>query len=115
MPVGALTQGREDLRLDARLLQFLRLTSSLLQHDPRTAAHRLAARSFAVTPLGPRVGLIEWVQDSVPLFQLFTDWQKGAADRDAAAKAEQGARLCDPLALFHLAWPPLISSRGCLD
>ena len=39
------------------------------------------ARHYSVTPLGPRSGLIQWVDGAVPIFLLYKRWQQ----RDAAA------------------------------
>lgn len=39
------------------------------------------ARHYSVTPLGPRSGLIQWVDGAVPIFTLYKRWQQ----RDAAA------------------------------
>lgn len=39
------------------------------------------ARNYAVTPLGLRSGLIQWVDGCVPLFSLYKRWQV----REAAA------------------------------
>ena len=38
------------------------------------------ARHYSVTPLGPRSGLIQWVDGAVPIFSLYKRWQQ----RDAA-------------------------------
>ena len=86
-------QGQEDLRLEERLLQMTLLISGVLQHDPQVQARRLSIRRFAVTPLGPRVGLIEWVENTRPLFQIVNSCQKQAADRAALARPEQGKSL----------------------
>lgn len=34
------------------------------------------ARHYSVTPLGPRSGLIQWVDGAVPIFALFKRWQQ---------------------------------------
>lgn len=39
------------------------------------------ARHYSVTPLGPRSGLIQWVDGAVPVFALYKRWQQ----REAAA------------------------------
>lgn len=81
-------QGREDLRLDVRLLQFVGLVAALLKHDPSAAGHGLSIRKFVCTPLTHRVGLIEWMEGTRQIFHVFTDWQKFCARRAAAAAAE---------------------------
>jgi hypothetical protein len=35
----------------------------------------LSLRQYSITPLGNRVGLVQWVQNSVPLYSLFKQWQ----------------------------------------
>jgi hypothetical protein len=56
--------------MDERLMQFLRVTNEVLSAESSSAARRLAITPFAVTPLGPRLGLVQWVPDTVPLFQV---------------------------------------------
>ncbi len=58
-------QGREDLRTDERLMQFLRAAHAAL----RPAG--LSVRTFTVVPLARRTGLIQWVGNSVPLYEVY--------------------------------------------
>ena len=37
------------------------------------------ARHYSVTPLGPRSGLIQWVEGATPLFGLYKKWQQREA------------------------------------
>ena len=64
-------QGREDLRLDQRLMQLLQLSNGLLGH--RSGQHM---RPLTVVPLGPRMGLISWVEGTVPLYGVVKAWQR---------------------------------------
>ena len=64
-------QGREDLRLDQRLMQLLQLSNGLLGH--RGGQHM---RPLTVVPLGPRMGLISWVEGTVPLYGVVKAWQR---------------------------------------
>ncbi len=45
------------------------------------------ARHYSVTPLGPRGGLIEWVEGGTPLFAMYKRWQQ----REIVAAAAAGA------------------------
>ncbi len=63
-------QGRDDMRMDERLMQVLRAANGMLAAAPAAARRRLAVRPFAITPLGPRLGLLQWVDDTVPLFHV---------------------------------------------
>ncbi len=66
-----LFQGREELRLDERLMQLLRFSNAVLRGSHVSVLRQLRVRTFGVIPLGPRTGLIEWVEHSVPLFGLY--------------------------------------------
>ena len=72
-------QGREDLHLDERLMQMLQSANAALQADELAAYRSLHARTFAVIPLGPKTGLIEWVDHSMPLFGVYRAWQRRTA------------------------------------
>jgi len=47
------------------------------------------ARHYSVTPLGPRSGLIQWVDGAVPVFALFKRWQQREALAVALVKSAQ--------------------------
>ena len=49
-------QGKDDMRADQRLMQMVRLADSLMQADRRA--------------LGPRMGLVQWVEHTLPIFQV---------------------------------------------
>lgn len=72
-------QGREDLHLDERLMQMLRCANTALQADELSAYRALHVRTFEVVPLGPKTGLIEWVDLSAPLFSIYQAWQRRSA------------------------------------
>ncbi len=63
-------QGRDDMRMDERLMQVLRAANGALAIAPSAAVRRLAVTPFAIAPLGPRLGLVQWVLDTLPLFQV---------------------------------------------
>ena len=86
-------QGWEDLRLDERLMQVVTHFSSPLQSDPSTARRQLFPKPLSITPLGPSMGLIQWVDHTMPLYGVYKAWQQ----RQMADKA--GAYM-----LYHLGW-----------
>ncbi|KAI8464726.1 MAG: kinase-like domain-containing protein, partial [Monoraphidium minutum] len=97
-PHAFLLKGRDDLRVDERVMQFMRAAdavtakSSAAGGDAGGDAQPLAARRYSVTPLGPRAGLVQWVRGTVSLFGLFRAWQASAAARaGAVAAARRGA------------------------
>ena len=59
-----LIKGGEDLRLDARVVTLLRVADDALA-DAARGAPRM--RTFAVTPIAPDIGLIEWVPHTTTL------------------------------------------------
>ena len=46
------------------------------------------ARHYSVTPLGPRSGLIQWVEGATPLFSLYRRWQQREAANTALVKTQ---------------------------
>ncbi|KAL7080455.1 hypothetical protein ACQ4LE_000052, partial [Meloidogyne hapla] len=74
-----LFKGQENLYIDARLMQLLRMCNTIFadpknqrQMDTRPPYH---SATYSVTPLGARCGLIQWVEGSIPLFQLYWKWR----------------------------------------
>lgn len=65
-----------------------------------------------MTPLGPKEGLIQWVENSKPLFQIVNGWQQCATERAAALAAEQGRVLPGQVLLGMGAGVPYV--RGTL-
>jgi hypothetical protein len=56
---------------------------------------RYFARNYSVIPLGPRSGLIQWVEGAVPLFSLYKKWQlRQQALLEAAKKPEAALKVC---------------------
>lgn len=51
------------------------MVAAQLQNDRETAKHGLGLRSYSITPLGDRLGLVQWVGNTVPLFTLVKQWQ----------------------------------------
>ena len=60
-------------------MQMLQSANAALQADEPAAYRNLHARTFAVIPLGPKTGLIEWVEHSMPLFGVYRAWQRRIA------------------------------------
>jgi PI-3-kinase-related kinase SMG-1 len=114
-----LLKGRDDLRVDERLMQFMRAANALLAAPAAAAARcgssaqqkaagalwfgfgrrkkqqqQLRVRPYSITPLGRRAGLVQWVRHTTSLFGLVRAWQAATAERHhavAAAKREAAA------------------------
>ncbi|KAJ3014917.1 Serine/threonine-protein kinase smg1 [Thoreauomyces humboldtii] len=80
-----LFKGMEDLHMDERVQQLLRLINQFLDQDKPSRGRHLRARSYAVIPCGQRFGMIQWVEDVTPFFTLFKRWQQ----RDYSARLLQ--------------------------
>ncbi|DAZ97522.1 TPA: hypothetical protein N0F65_009790, partial [Lagenidium giganteum] len=69
-----LLKAREDLRLDERIMQFLKTINMFLRADDAAAVRGLNAQNYSVTPIAEDAGLIQMVPDVVPLFHVYTSW-----------------------------------------
>ncbi|PWN38433.1 uncharacterized protein FA14DRAFT_118905 [Meira miltonrushii] len=62
-----LCKPKDDLRKDARLMEFDSMINNLLQSNPDSRKRRLYIRTYAVVTLNEECGLIEWVPNTVGL------------------------------------------------
>eukprot|EP00887_Chlorella_sp_A99_P005628 scaffold1.g5628.t1 len=90
-----LLKGREDLRADERLMQVLRSADATLLAARAGGARgggprAVAVHGFVVTPLAARVGLVQWVESSIPLYEIYTAWHARQAERAALLGAAAG-------------------------
>ncbi|CAI9104417.1 OLC1v1003083C2 [Oldenlandia corymbosa var. corymbosa] len=70
-----LLKGREDLRLDARIMQLLQAVNGFLHSSPATRGQPLGVRYYSVTPISGRAGLIQWVDNVISIYSVFKSWQ----------------------------------------
>lgn len=67
-----LFKGLEDLHLDERIMQFLSIANTMMAQGPDDNSHNMyRAQHYSVIPLGPRSGLISWVDGTTPVFALY--------------------------------------------
>ncbi|KAI9361591.1 hypothetical protein DFJ73DRAFT_655641 [Zopfochytrium polystomum] len=59
--------GSDDLRQDAVLSKIFTVVNMVLRKDAHARKRNLSVRTYKVIPLGKRAGVIEWVQDSMPV------------------------------------------------
>ena len=64
-------KGGEDLRADERIEQLFRAMNNILAADRRTATRDFNLLTYAVVPLTPKLGWIEWLNDTQPVKELF--------------------------------------------
>jgi FKBP12-rapamycin complex-associated protein len=70
-----LLKGREDLRLDQRVMQFFSLTNSILHDDKFGVEKHLHIRQVPVVPLSPNAGLIAWAEGGETVYSMIT-WHR---------------------------------------
>ncbi|KQK13313.1 hypothetical protein BRADI_1g09310v3 [Brachypodium distachyon] len=71
-----LLKGREDLRLDSRIMQLLEAINSFLHYSSDTRSRDIAIRFYSVTPISGRAGLIQWVENVSSIYNVYKSWQK---------------------------------------
>ncbi|EFX69271.1 hypothetical protein DAPPUDRAFT_228726, partial [Daphnia pulex] len=106
-----LFKGMEDLHLDQRIMQVLSLTNVLLSDSK----NRYRARHYGVIPLGPRSGLIQWVEGVTPLFALYKRWLQRQAANIVQGKGEKdntATSVPRPSELFFNKLTPLLEAEG---
>lgn len=73
-----LFKGHEDLHLDERIMQFLSVVNKMMvKFDSGFSRNRqlfCRARNYAVTPLGDKSGLIQWVEGGQALYNFYKRW-----------------------------------------
>ncbi|XP_068717854.1 DNA-dependent protein kinase catalytic subunit-like isoform X1 [Montipora capricornis] len=86
-----LVKGGEDLRLDQRIEQLFCLMNDIMSDDPACRQRGLRLRTYQVIPMTPRVGLIEWMQNT----KLFKDMLQDTMTRTERENysAKDGPRL----------------------
>ena len=68
-----LAKGGEDIRADQRVEQLFNVINAVLAADRGCRGRDLRIRTYAVVPITPHIGLIEWVDNTAPLKALIED------------------------------------------
>ncbi|ORZ38904.1 kinase-like domain-containing protein [Catenaria anguillulae PL171] len=68
-----LVKGNDDLRQDAGLMHVFQVADQLLAKHEATRTRQLSMRTYKVIPLAPQAGLLEWVDNTRPLFSVLSD------------------------------------------
>lgn len=56
-------------------MQLIKTFAVTLGSDADTARRQLLPCPLSVTPLGPSMGLIQWVDHTMPLYGVYKAWQ----------------------------------------
>ncbi|KAI7497312.1 hypothetical protein KC367_g5960 [Hortaea werneckii] len=79
----------DDLRQDAIMEQVFEEVSKMLRHHKQARQRNLHVRTYKVVPLGTKCGILEWVQNTVPiggwLVPAHTRYYSGSMPRNKAA------------------------------
>ncbi|XP_022702954.1 serine/threonine-protein kinase ATR-like isoform X2 [Varroa jacobsoni] len=62
-----LLKAEDDLRKDCRLMEFMGLINRFLAKEPDAYSRKLRIRTYHVSPLDDKCGIIEWVDNLMPL------------------------------------------------
>ncbi|XP_025837692.1 serine/threonine-protein kinase SMG1 [Agrilus planipennis] len=109
-----LFKGLEDLHLDERIMQFLSITNTMMQEITNGSDRDLyRARHYSVIPLGPRSGLISWVDGKTPVFALYKRWQQREATKPVSKSSSTANSVIQrPSELFYNKLNPLLQDYG---
>lgn len=77
-------------------MQALQICNLMLARSSKRSWPEYRARHYAVTPLGPRSGLIQWVGGATPLFFIYRKWQQRQAQILHSLEKKNGAASAVP-------------------
>ena len=109
-----LFKGLEDLHLDERIMQFLSIANQMMGGFKSVNSGRYSARHYSVVPLGPRSGLIQWVEGAVPMFSFYKKWQQRQQQHlENIKKSEEATKIVmKPSDMFYSKMLPLLKKNG---
>jgi PI-3-kinase-related kinase SMG-1 len=110
------------LHLDERIMQLLSIINSMFVKLNKSECIQYHALNYSVTPLGPRSGLISWVEGATPLFTLYKKWQQREAlylaskqqqqQQPAAAPINPQLQILRPNDLYYNKLNPLLKEKN---
>jgi phosphatidylinositol kinase/protein kinase (PI-3 family) len=62
-----LVKSNDDLRQDAVLSKIFSICNILLENDSDTRNVKATIRTYKVIPLSPQTGLLEWIENTIPI------------------------------------------------
>ena len=91
-----LCKPKDDLRRDCRLLEFNNLLNRLFMKDPECRKRNLHIRTYTVIPLNETNGIIEWVNNVVPLRVILNKLYKEKLGKNMMRPQEIIDYTCNP-------------------
>ncbi|CAM6124730.1 unnamed protein product [Calypogeia fissa] len=111
-----LLKGREDLRLDSRIMQLLHAVNGMLRAHGTTRRRGLAVRHYSVTPISGRAGLIQWLNNLTSMYSVYKGWQQRvqAVQRSASGAVDtmHPPEVPRPSDLFYGKIIPALKEKG---
>lgn len=71
-----LLKSNEDLALDQRIMQYMKLVNIFVNRDSELSNNNATLREYEIVPLSPQVGLIQWVEGSDTIHRLIEEFRK---------------------------------------
>ena len=102
-----LFKGLEDLHLDEKIMQFLKIANVMM----RKIGSDYHARNYSVVPLGPRSGLIQWVGGAMPMYSILKKRQQRQQQLDPKSAAAAAA-FQKPTEAFYNKLYPMLRDKG---
>ncbi|AOA62489.1 PI kinase superfamily member [Komagataella phaffii CBS 7435] len=75
-----LCKANDDLRKDAKMMEFSNVIDRLLSKDTESEKRSLSVLSYAVVPLNEKLGLIEWVNDCSTMKSVLFQYYQSKTD-----------------------------------
>lgn len=107
-----LLKGREDLRLDARIMQLLQAVNSMLSTHGETRRRALTVRHYSVTPISGRAGLIQWIEDLTSMYSVYKAWQERSVVASGTNLSHGMPSVPRPSDLFYGKIIPALKEKG---
>lgn len=97
--------------MDERIMQFLSISNLMMKNsvDSDGKVTHYSAHHYSVIPLGPRSGLISWVDGVTPIFSIYRRWQQREA---ANPRKDQQFIALRPSELYYSKITPLLKEHG---
>ncbi|XP_016998813.2 serine/threonine-protein kinase ATM isoform X1 [Drosophila takahashii] len=99
-----LVKGKDDLRQDAVMQQVFGIVNELLNQDSEFIERKLKLRTYKVTPLSMRSGILEWCTNSMPVGHYLVVEGKGGAHARYRPN-DWNNNKCRKLSADHLKFP----------
>jgi hypothetical protein len=106
-----LLKGHEDLHLDERIQQFIKVANHFLSKDNRSDRKGLIGRTYNVIPFGKKFGMIQWISNVTGIFPLFRKrqyWEH--TSKSLQKKDSQISQPLRPFDQFHIQVQSMIAS-----